>query len=119
MTEDRIDFSPLDPTRDPARFEGIVLRIMEQAAAALAARRRRPSAVELIAAWRWPAFAAAAAIVLLAVTVLTQVPASAQAARGSSGLNEALGIPVQVAEWVGTNQVPAPADVLTLFAESR
>jgi hypothetical protein len=60
LDDDRLDLSPLDPTRDAARFEAIVRSV----AARAAARPMRDASSILLAWWR-PALALAASLALV------------------------------------------------------
>ncbi len=59
--DERLDLSPLDPTRDGARFEAIVRSV----AARVVARPMRDASSILLAWWR-PALALAASLALVA-----------------------------------------------------
>ena len=115
MTDDRMDFSPLDPTADRKHFERIVASIGDRAALELARRRDRTSAFGQIAGWRRPMLAAAAAIVIASVAVLTQVATPTNDDQ-SEGLAIALGVPQGLAEWVSDGGTPTPADLLASLA---
>ena len=80
MDEDRIDFSSLDPTRDPQRWTRIVASVVTRA-------HRRRSLPAQLAAWARPTLAAAAACAALAWTAaLLDPPARNQPALASSAL---------------------------------
>ncbi len=112
MTDDRIDFSPLDPTRDTERFDGIVRTIMEVTGPGLAARRSRASVFGQVGLWWRPLLAAAAITGIVALAALARLEDSAQTAAAPTGLAEALGVPEPIAEWVRSDQVPTPAELL-------
>lgn len=115
MTDDRMDLSPLDPTGDREHFEPIVASIADRAALELARRRARTSAFGQIAGWRRPMLAAAAAIVIASVAVLTQVAIPTNDVR-AEGLAVAMGVPQGLAEWVTGGGTPTPADLLAGLA---
>ncbi len=115
MNDDRMDFSPLDPTADRKHFERVVASIGDRAALELARRRARTSAFGQIAGWRRPMLAAAAAIVIASVAVLTQVTTPANDDR-SQGFAIAMGVPQGLAEWVTGGGTPTPADLLAGLA---
>ncbi len=112
MTDDRIDFSPLDPTGDAERFDGVVRSIMEAAGPGLASRQGRASVFGQVGLWWRPLLAAAAITGIVALAALARLEDSAQSAAAQSGLAEALGVPDPIAEWVRSDQVPTPAELL-------
>lgn len=111
MTDDRIDFSPLDPTRDPERFDGIVRSIVGSASSQLVARRARATVFGQVSLWWRPLLAAAAITGVVALAALARLDDSAQAA-APTGLAEALGVPDPIAEWVRSDQVPTATELL-------
>lgn len=119
MTDDRIDFSALDPKRDAERFDRVVTGITQSAARVLAARRQPASALDLIACWKRPMLAAAAVVVIVALAVLAGVPDYSPASPRLLALSEALGLPPTVTDWVVSDRVPGPGQILTLFVEAR
>jgi len=114
MNDERLDLSALDPTRDPERFERAVGRIMDRAALPLAARRARLTAMGQVTRWWRPMLAAAAALAMAALGVLTRVdpPAPTELA-----VAEAIGIPTTVATWMVSAETPTAAQVYTAFEE--
>lgn len=122
MTEDPIDFSKLDPTADPVRFEAIVRSITESAAGQLATRRARAGVMGQISRWTRPMLAAAAVLALLSIITLAGVRTGDGTAVAPSGdgsaapvdLAEAIGIPGQLASWVGEGTTPTTADLFTV-----
>ncbi len=112
MTDDRIDFSPLDPTRDPERFDGIVRSIVGAASTELADRRARATVFGQVSLWWRPLLAAAVITGIVALAALASLEDSDQPAAASTGLAEALGVPDPIAEWVRSDQVPTPAELL-------
>jgi len=121
MTEDRIDFSPLDPTEDAERFEDIVASISQAAAPALAARGARASVVGQLGLWWRPLLAAAAITGIVSVGALLHYQASTTriAELEEVGIAEAIGVPSQIADWVWSDEAPTTAELLfTLEEES-
>ena len=110
-----IDFSPVDPTADPEHFDRLVESIIARAADELAARRVRSNPVLQIAAWRRPMLAAAAVVAVIAGTVLArvQVPITDE----TDGIAEAVGVPVELAQWLWDGTVPSTADLFGVFEE--
>ncbi len=113
-----IDFSPVDPTADPERFDQLVESIIARAADELAARRMQANPVLQIAAWRRPMLAAAAVVAVIAGTVLTQVRVpETMATAETDGIAEAVGLPVELAQWLWDGTVPSTADLFGVFEE--
>jgi hypothetical protein len=110
-------FAPLDPARDPARWEAMIRGIVKRAGPTLAAHRRRPGPVDLLASWLRPALAAAAVLAAIAIGVLapTGEPAPARAA---PGVSEVLGYPAPVAAWVEAGRRPS-VEELVVAMEAR
>ncbi len=118
MTDERIDFSALDPTADAERFEEIVGRISAAAAPALAARRVPAGVFGQVAGWWRPLLAAAvlAGIVSAATLARVQVPARASE---EIGVAEAIGVPQQIARWVRSDEEPDPTELLIALEDRR
>ena len=125
MNEDRIDFSLIDPLEDDERFEQLVGAITERAAYQLAERRARYSAVGQVAQWWRPMLAAAAVLLIMAVTTLARVDGpvvEVQMAQAVPSDDEvsfavAVGVPQQFAQWIGGDEAPTPAELLTVEIE--
>lgn len=60
-----IDLSPLDPERDPGRWDLLVAATSLRVAAVLAERGREPDSLSVLSHWARPILAAAAVLVLL------------------------------------------------------
>lgn len=73
MSEDRLDLSPLDLARDPARFEALVATIAERAAAELDRRAGRGGVLGVLGHWAWPMLAAASIVAVLSGSALAFV----------------------------------------------
>jgi hypothetical protein len=118
MNEERFDFSALDPTRDPERFGALVRSISSAAGPELAARRARANVFGQVAGWWRPLLAAAAVIGLVSAVAMTRWGANGQAVSTDFGVAEAMGVPEQVAQWVRSDELPTPAELLvTLESE--
>lgn len=115
MSDGRIDFSGLDPTQDAERFDAIVRSITEAAAKQLAARRDRATVVGQVAAWWRPLLAAAAIVGIVSIGALARSETLAVTTDTELGLGEAIGMPQQVAEWVLTEDVPTPTELLVVL----
>lgn len=113
MTDDRVDLSPLDPTVDEHRFDGIVSTIVERAGDELARRRARTGALAQMASWRKPMLAAAAVLLLLCGGVMLRVRVPEVATEVKyEGIAEAMGVPTVLAQGMRNAQLPSPADLL-------
>ena len=111
-----IDFSPLDPTTDHERFEAMVEGIVARAAHELAPRRTRFNPFIQLAFWRRPMLAAAAVVAVVSATILTQYRAPQPAEGGETdGIAEAVGVPVELAQWIWDGEVPTTADLFAAF----
>jgi hypothetical protein len=120
MSDERLDLRPLDPTRDPERFDRAVGRIMDRAAQPLAVRRARLTAVGQVTRWWRPMLALAAALTMAAIGVLTQVaPAASLTDTRETGVAEAIGIPATLVTWLAADGMPTAAQVYTAFEEEQ
>lgn len=63
--DERIDFSSLDPAREPARWQAVVAATLRRAEAVLQERRRAQDPLNLIAQWMRPVLLAAAFVLAL------------------------------------------------------
>jgi hypothetical protein len=115
MSDERIDLSSLDPTQDAERFDAIVRSISAAAAGELAARRARTSVVGQVASWWRPLLAAAAIVGIVSIGALARLQASSGVSETEAGLAEAIGMPQQIAEWVLTEDVPTPTELLVVL----
>lgn len=94
MSEERIDFSALDPTADAARFDGLVRAVRAAGEPELRRLRARPGVMAGVVAWTRPALAAAAVLAALSVGTLARQPRAAALPAGpASPVAAGLGIP--------------------------
>ena len=116
MSEDpqAIDLSPLDPTRDPERFNQIVAAITAEAADELARRARATPFTEL-ARWQRPMLAAAAVLAIISLTVMSRIELPDVTEDVTAGVEEALGVPSALAQWMWTDELPTTADLFSAF----
>jgi len=102
----KIDFSPLDPARDTARWEARIAALTERAV------RARPRSVgDQLALWARPIAALAAAVALVvwgAAVALGPRPAAAAPDPAQALL-----------EWAAADRVPAASDVFATFGGSH
>jgi hypothetical protein len=119
MTDGRIDFTALDPTAEPERFEETLGRIAVAAAAALAARRARASVFGQVADWWRPLLAAAAIAGIVSAATLALVERPTAESESEIGVAEAIGVPEQIAQWVRSDELPHPSELLTALEETR
>ncbi|HSB55832.1 MAG TPA: hypothetical protein VLD58_15830 [Gemmatimonadales bacterium] len=113
--DDPIDLSPLDPRRDPARFERMVGAIVQAAMTPPRATRGTLVLAELLR-WTRPALAAAAVVALVAGTALFSLRRPS-AAPGEAIL-EAVGIPEPLAAWARADHYPSTAELLAAFPQA-
>jgi hypothetical protein len=119
MTDERIDFSALDPTAEAERFEEIVGRIGASAAPALAARRAQASVFGQVAGWWRPLLAAASIAGIVSAATLALVQGSALESEAEIGVAEAIGVPEQIAQWVRSDESPDPSELLIALEGPR
>jgi hypothetical protein len=113
----RVDLSPLDPTLDPMAYERLVRRIVTAAGPELERRAREAGPLARVAGWARPTLAAAAIIVLVALSAIVAHDATGPDGEDMRSL-EALGVPAPAAEWLEQGREPTTAD-LVLAVESR
>ena len=118
MSEDRIDFSQLDPTRDQAYFDRLVGSVMDRATDELAARRESNSPLMQLVKWKRPMLAAAAVIALVSVGILRQVQGP-ELMEESTGVAEAIGMPSLLAQGIRNNEMPTTAELFDAFQEKQ
>ncbi len=114
MSEDpqAIDLSPLDPTRDPEHFDEIVAAITTEAADELA-RRASATPITELARWQRPMLAAAAVLAIISLTVMSRI--ELPDVTEEAGVEEALGVPSELAQWMWTDELPTTADLFSAF----
>ena len=115
MSDERIDFASLDPTRDTEQFDAIVRSITAAATDQLAARRARATVVGQVVSWWRPLLAAAAIVGIVSIGALARSKTSATTTETEVGLAEAIGMPQQIAEWVLAEDVPTPTELLVVL----
>lgn len=111
-------WTPLDPTRDPARWESMVRGIVDRAAPILAGYAARGPA-EWLVAWVRPTLAAAAVVAALALGALVAGGRGPAAENGAAaiGLGDALGYPAPVTAWVSTGETPIIEELVVAMEE--
>lgn len=110
MTDDRIDFSILDPKRDPERFEQMVQHVLQGARAATGPA---PSLVEFL---RWGRLGLAAAA-LVAVAVWLPRLTVGQMQNSQGGRNQGDNVVALVSTWARSGEVPTNVDVIQTLGE--
>jgi hypothetical protein len=124
MTDDRIDFSLLQPRARSSGLEGLVSRVNAQCAPQLAMRRSRRTTIQIVSWWR-PAVAAALTIGVISTVILGRAPRrderivvakAAAPMRVVSGariqLARALGVPTLLATRLTRETPPTATDLL-------
>lgn len=102
MERERLDLTPLDPTRDPAFMERVVTRIMSAAQAELERRSGQGSVFYFLGRWSRSALAAAALLAVLAGSVLARsefMTSPIQAAESSPYITAELASEADVSLW--------------------
>lgn len=103
MDDERIDLSPLDPSRDAARWD----QMIESVATRASAGRQRPSPVAVqVVAWAPAALLLAAAAAL----VVWLAPTGDSARAPSSGAQQPAAL--ALARWASTGELPETSDLL-------
>jgi hypothetical protein len=105
------DLAPLDPGRDPDRWEAMVAGITAAAAPELARRARLPAPgmMMLLADWVRPTVSAAALMAAAAGAFLLAGPDSAAE---STSLAAELGYSTSVASWVDAESAPSVEEMV-------
>ncbi len=116
QTDGPVDFSALDPTRHPARFDSLVDGVMRGAADELAARRAANNVIGQLARWRMPVLAAAAAAAVFLLVSSNGVATRIAANEPTSGIAEAIGISTEFAAWMRGESEPSAADIYAEFS---
>jgi hypothetical protein len=117
MIDDKCDLSSLDPTRNRARFDAMASRL---AADAIAARRARASdPLGELVPWMRPALAAALLIAAASALALVRMSPADRSPAGGAASADAIGIPPRIAEWVSTNYVPSPLELVAALGSAR
>lgn len=111
MDQPPVDLTPLDPARDPARWEAAVARVMARAAGELERRAAPPSPILLLAGWMRPTLAAALAVAVLSLGVLARSGPD-EPALARTGVAEELGLPDPVEAWVAEARAPTREDLI-------
>jgi hypothetical protein len=119
MTDNRIDFSALDPLQEKERFERKVRSITAAAGPELAARRARASVFGQVAGWWRPLLAAAAITGIVSIAALAQSEGTAGQSEAEIGVAEAIGMPQQIAQWMRSDELPTAAELLIELETER
>jgi len=110
MTDDPIDLSALDPSRDRARWEA---RIAAVSSRALMRRQRRLRVGDQLVAWARPALAVAASLALAAW-------GSAWAFGGNPPVPAQRTDPaIELARWASTGELPAMPQLIQLVGDAH
>lgn len=107
------DLAPLDPGRDPVRWEAMISGITAAAAPELARRARLPAPgmMMLLADWVRPTLSAAAVMMAAAGAFLVTGTDSAAATQPDS-LVAQLGYSTSVAGWVDAESAPSVEEMV-------
>ena len=110
MTHDRIDFSPLDPKRDPERFERMVHQVLQGARAATG------PAQLLLEFLRWGRLGLAAAALIALAVWLPRLRADKMQI-SESGSTRGDNVVALVSTWARLGEVPTNVDVIQTLGE--
>ncbi|MQA91639.1 MAG: hypothetical protein GEU90_15680 [Gemmatimonas sp.] len=119
MTSAERDLQPLDPERDPVKWEAMVGSIMTAAQPELERRAVIRSPMVVLSEWFRPAVAATAAVAMVAasaVLFIGELPGDESAGPGI--VAEGIGIPNTVADWLDTGH-PDALDELVFGMEGE
>lgn len=107
MTDDKIDFSPIDSSRDARRWEHLIAQTTERA---LAARSRQapPSWTSELTRHAWPLTTAAALVAVMWLLVATFVASSSTPNSLTAD---------SVSEWANGGRVPSHVDLVALTGD--
>jgi hypothetical protein len=108
MDDERIDLSPLDPSRDEKRWQRLITGIAERA---VAVRRRRVSVRYQLGAWARPALALAAAAAVVAVLGALLGGATLRGGAVATAHDPAL----TLVEWAATGERPETAALVAVL----
>jgi hypothetical protein len=113
MTDDPIDFGPIDPTRDAETFERRVAQIHFAASGIMARRRNAGTAFVFVARWRAPLLAALLVVTLVSVALLRTVGVDAglETDMASDEVAEVLGATTPMSELLLSTSA-SPTDAL-------
>jgi hypothetical protein len=111
MESEKIDLSPLDPTRDQGRWNDLISAIARRG---VEARRRRMSVTYQLLAWARPAVAMAAAVALIVA-----VGASASRYQSKTNARPAVKPTLILTVWAATNQPPSTATMIEVLGGAR
>ncbi len=110
MTDDPLDLSELDPSRDRARWEARIAAVTSQA---LTRRQRRFSVGDQLVAWARPALAVAASLAIAAW-------GSAWACGGNAPVAAQRTDPaLELARWASSGELPATPQLLQLVGDAH
>jgi hypothetical protein len=94
------DLAPLDPERDPQRWESLLGRTRAAAARELSRRAFAAGPTGPLLRWVRPALAMAASLVIASAGILAFSAQEPQPSSSVPGVAEALGVPVASTGWV-------------------
>jgi len=114
MNEHWSDLTPLDPERDPARWEALLRRTRAAAAAELSRRAFAVSPAAPLLRFVRPALALAASLAIAAAGMLALADGgeAQQTAAIAPGVAEALGVPVATTGWMEDGVLGTPEPLL-------
>lgn len=106
MTDERIDLSSLDPSRDAARWDRLTQSVADRA---WKSRQRRITVAHQLLAWARPALAIAATLAL--------IPWIATLVHGQEEETPQQDPALVLARWANADERPSPSRILEVFGE--
>jgi len=114
MRDDPLDLTPLDPSRDPGRWRGMMDAVMRRVEPSIRSRAAvAPTVLELIRGWARVAVPAAAvtAGLVLGISQALSAPRGRILAR-TDPVEQWLAGDVAIPAWLRAERPPSPADLL-------
>jgi hypothetical protein len=112
MSDDRFDFSALDPARDARRWEQRIRQVVAHAAQA-----RRWTVSTQLSLWARPALGLAAAAALFSGLGLVRIAARLDDGSLEQGSTAQESPSVVLSRWAATDEAPSTRRLLTVLGE--
>lgn len=115
-----VDFGPLDPWKDPERYERMVQSVLRRASAELERRALRGEGpLAFLAGWMRPTLTAAAVVCAVSLGVMTWSRPGAEAAVPQRNVVDELGLGAPVSLLALEEQPPTSSDLLLAVEDPR
>ena len=109
-----VDLSALDPSRDEARWAGMVKQVAKRAIA-LRAVRRTPTVGSLLLAWSRPVLAGAAILVAVSWAIAGARARTAATTPAATPSTSNVPAALQVAAWASNDETPETTAMLSMM----